>query len=110
MEVAAALASDKNMTEKYERFYEWHVQYIRNFTNHHPSITYVEVSIEDPTIGETLQERIGISSHCWGHHNSHEKRLQKNPRFRKEWEQQQQQLLHYQTQQPSKTNSSQQQQ
>jgi hypothetical protein len=68
-----------------EHFYEWHAQNIRNFVVAHPSLSYVEVALEDKQIGEKLEEKIGIPASCFGHHNSHEKRLKLNPRFRQEF-------------------------
>lgn len=65
-----------------EQFYEWHAASIRKFVEDRPSLTYVEINLESSDIGQQLQETIGVNASCWGHHNSHEKRLRLNPRFR----------------------------
>ena len=64
-------------------FYERHARIIREFAQKHAeTVTFVEVSLEDETIAQTLEEKIGINASCWGHHNSHEKRIKLNPKFR----------------------------
>lgn len=67
------------------KFYEWHAQNIRDFVKAHPSLTYVEVSLEDEDIGDQLEAKIGVNASCFGHHNSHEKRLKLNPKFREQY-------------------------
>lgn len=52
----------------YIHFYHWHTLHIRNFTQHHPSVTYVEFSIDSPTAAMDLERATGISASCWGHH------------------------------------------
>ena len=68
-----------------EQFYHWHQQNLRDFVVAHPSLTYVEVALEDETIGEQLEAQIGVPAECFGHHNSHEKRMRLNPKFRREF-------------------------
>ena len=79
----------KSTTVELANFYDWHVQNLRNFAAQHKSLTYVEVALEDDAIGNELEEHIGVPAECFGHHNSHEKRLQLNPRFRRQFEEQQ---------------------
>lgn len=67
------------------KFYEWHAQNIRNFVTSHPSLTYVEVSLDDDDIAKQLESKIGVNASCFGHHNSHEKRLRLNPKFRDQY-------------------------
>jgi hypothetical protein len=47
-------------------FYEAHTKSIRRFAREHPSLTYVEVSLESPDTAHILEERVGISATCWG--------------------------------------------
>jgi len=68
------------------RFYEWHKQNIRDFAAAHPSLKYIELSIEDEEIGQKLEDSIGVPSSCFRHHNSHEKRMRLNPKFRRQFE------------------------
>jgi hypothetical protein len=73
----------KNATDaQYQRFYEWHADNIRQFAAKHPSLTYVEVQLESDRVHEQLKASIGINASCFGHHNSHEKRVRLNPKFR----------------------------
>ena len=79
---------DKNASDNdVALFYQWHASNTRQFAASHPSITYIEILLEDDNngteIGKQLEEKIGINASCWGHHNSHEKRMRLNPRFRK---------------------------
>jgi hypothetical protein len=61
---------NQNMTDlDLQMFYEWQVDYVRKFAEDHPSITYIEIQLEDPENGAILEERIGIPAHCWGHSN-----------------------------------------
>ena len=76
-----------------EAFYEEHAQRIRDFARSHPSLTYIEIQLEDDNVAEQLEGSIGVNASCWGHHNSHEKRLRLNPRFREEWNRTQAKLL-----------------
>eukprot|EP00956_Cyclotella_meneghiniana_P017687 scaffold29037_cov69-Cyclotella_meneghiniana.AAC.5 len=56
-------ASESN--EKYwADFYNAHTQKIREFVMQHPSLTYVEVQLEDPKMGELLEYYTGIPSTC----------------------------------------------
>jgi hypothetical protein len=49
------------------QFYAWHTRQVREFALSHPSLTYVEVSLESPSAGKVLKEAIGIpASKCWG--------------------------------------------
>lgn len=76
----------RNATDQdLQRFYEWHTQNIRNFVTQHPSLTYIEVALEDEAMGTILEERIGIPAQCFGHHNWHEKKLLVNPIYRRQF-------------------------
>ena len=51
--------------EKYwSDFYNAHTQKIREFVMKHKSLTYVEVELEDPKMGEKLEYYTGIPSTC----------------------------------------------
>ncbi len=67
------------------KFYEWHAQNIREFVQQHPSLTFVEASLEDDDLADQLEAKIGVNASCLGHHNSHEKRLKLNPKFRQQY-------------------------
>ena len=54
-----------NSIENLIRFYEWHVHFIRNFTRNHPTLTYIETSLEDSNIGNILQTATNIPASCW---------------------------------------------
>ena len=84
------------------QFYEFHAQSMRQFASDHADVvTFIEVDLEDVNIAQILEEKIGIDASCWGHHNSHEKRLRLNPKFRaKALALQQQQQQETQTSQP----------
>lgn len=47
-------------------FYDWHTNHVRNFARRFPELTYIEVPLESPRTGQSLQEAIGIPSSCWG--------------------------------------------
>jgi hypothetical protein len=78
--------NNRNATDdEWMAFYEQHAQSIRQFAKDHAdTITFIEVNLEDEAnnIAQVLQDKIGIDASCWGHHNSHEKRLRLNPKFR----------------------------
>ena len=55
-----------------EDFYDWycnHVQRVRDIVARNPSHTLVEVDIEDPTVGQRMEDMFGIEKSCWGHKN-----------------------------------------
>ena len=52
--------------EAWRDFYEWHTQHVRDFATAHPSLTYVEVSLEADNTGKLLQDKTGIPEKCWG--------------------------------------------
>ena len=62
----------KNYTRVLEKFYEEHTLQIRRFANSHPTLTYVEVHLDDLGAGLKLEQATGISHTCWGHANSRE--------------------------------------
>ncbi|KAG7374316.1 hypothetical protein IV203_013411 [Nitzschia inconspicua] len=60
----------QNVTDRdLQTFYEWQVEYVRQFSKDHPSITYIEIQLEDPGNGVILEDHIGIPAKCWGHSN-----------------------------------------
>ena len=61
----ARRVAEYNSIENLQRFYNWHVNLVRNFTKFHPTITYIEASLEDPQIGNILSQVTGIPSICW---------------------------------------------
>lgn len=58
--------------EDIRQYYLWQIQHVRNFAATHPSMTYIEVSLEDNATASILEERIGIPASCWGRHNNNE--------------------------------------
>lgn len=68
----------------YMDFYEHHAEAIRQFAKEHPSMTFLEFQLEDQNISSQLEEKIGVQASCLGHHNSYEKKMIVNPKFRKE--------------------------
>lgn len=65
------------VTEKdLEDFYHSHAQRLHDLATQYPSLTFVEVALEDKHIGQKLQDTFGIPAHCWGHRNSYNKRVQ----------------------------------
>lgn len=52
-------------------FYQAQAQRIRDFVNTHPSITLVEVQIDDSTAGQVMEDAFGIpASLCWKKRNA----------------------------------------
>lgn len=51
------------------RLYNHTLAHIRNFVTQNPSITLVEVMVEEPNAGQVLEDAFGISRQCWGQHN-----------------------------------------
>jgi hypothetical protein len=61
---------NRSLTEwDLKAFYNWHTEHVRNFARAHPSMTYVEVSLESDSTGQQLEDAIGIPATCWGHAN-----------------------------------------
>ena len=63
---------DQNMTDHdLEGLYMWQVDYVRQFATEHPSLTYIEIKLEDgdDKNGAILEEAVGIPADCWGHSN-----------------------------------------
>jgi len=56
-------------------FYDWHTEHVRNFAKQHPSMTYIEVTLESNQTASILEEAVGIPASCWGHSNVN-KRIQ----------------------------------
>ena len=50
-------------------FYDWHTEHVRKFAAQHPSMTYIEVKLEDTNTAQILEEKVGIPASCWGHSN-----------------------------------------
>ena len=55
--------------EELSDWYCKHVQRVRDIVARNPSHTLVEVDIEDPTIGQRMEDMFGIEKSCWGHAN-----------------------------------------
>ena len=53
--------------EDYAKFYESHTEMVRQFAKDHPSMTYIEVSLEGADTGTVLEEKTGINASCWVH-------------------------------------------
>jgi hypothetical protein len=63
--------SNKNVTDAdLAQFYLDHVQAVRDFATSHPSLTYIEVSLESEDTGKILESLTGIWSFCWQQRNS----------------------------------------
>lgn len=54
----------ENKADYWSNFYNAHTQKIREFAMKHLSLTYVEVQLEDPKMGEMLEYYTGIPSSC----------------------------------------------
>lgn len=50
----------------WREFYRWHAQMIRDFVASHPSLTYLELSLEAEDTGKILEDHTGIPQVCWG--------------------------------------------
>jgi hypothetical protein len=66
-----------------QALYEWQVAYVRQFAKNHPSITYIEIPLDDPRNGDILEARIGVPATCWGHSNKGHPRFSKQRGARK---------------------------
>ena len=51
--------------EELVTFYQDHSRRIRDFVKDHPSHALVEVDIEAEDAGKRMQQRFGVSHHCW---------------------------------------------
>jgi hypothetical protein len=51
--------------EAVQDFYEWHKELVRNFARNHPSMTFIEVALEDPTTPFILEKRTGVPASCF---------------------------------------------
>ena len=51
--------------EELKRFYRAHSERVREFARQHPSHALVEVDIEAEDAGKRMQQRFGVSHHCW---------------------------------------------
>jgi hypothetical protein len=54
------------------QFYIWQTNHVREFAAEHPSLTYIEISLDDVDAGLLLEEKIGIKASCWGKQNEFE--------------------------------------
>jgi len=63
-----SLLGQNNATaaEALTAFYKAHAARIRHFVATHPSLTYVQVSLQDPAIATQLQQEFGVAATCWG--------------------------------------------
>lgn len=64
--LAAHLTPTPDDPDAFRAFYEWHTQHVRDFAAQHPSMKYIEVSLESPLAGHVLEQEIGIPASCWG--------------------------------------------
>jgi len=55
-----------------EAFWEWHENLIHTFVHKHPSLTHIEVPL-DETSGRKMEEAFGTPARCWGHFNKQKK-------------------------------------
>mmetsp|Transcript_6690 Transcript_6690/g.9795 ORF Transcript_6690/g.9795 Transcript_6690/m.9795 type:complete len:329 (-) Transcript_6690:261-1247(-) len=55
----------KNNEAALSRFYLDHISRLKNFADQRPSITFIEMPLEGPTVGKELQRLIGIPASCW---------------------------------------------
>ena len=46
-------------------FYDWHNDMVRQFAKDHPSLTYIEVKLEDDNLGKVMEEKLGVTAECW---------------------------------------------
>ena len=62
----------RNATEdQWISFYNNHTQHVRDFARNHPTMAYVEFSLENQEEAQqALQEHFGFSDSCWGHKNN----------------------------------------
>lgn len=66
----------RNMTlQDVKDFYEYQIEYVRNFAKNHPSMTYIEISLEDDQsiAAAMLEAHTGINASCWGQYNKNKK-------------------------------------
>jgi hypothetical protein len=61
--------SPDSSSEAWIDFYNWHTQHVRDFAQQHPSLAYLEVSLEAPDTAKRLQSYTGIPDFCWGNCN-----------------------------------------
>ncbi|KAL9179539.1 hypothetical protein ACHAXT_008829 [Thalassiosira profunda] len=59
----------KSNPQEFEDWYCSHVKRVRDIVARNPSHTLVEVDIEDPEIGQRMEDTFGIRKSCWGHAN-----------------------------------------
>jgi hypothetical protein len=52
-------------TRNLEQFYENHSNRLRQFAKDHPSITYVELELEGPNMGQQMEDAFGGPASCW---------------------------------------------
>jgi hypothetical protein len=65
--------ANKNVTnDDLVKFYNDHLQAVRDFAAAHPSLTYIELSLESNETGAILESLTGITSECWGDRNNFE--------------------------------------
>jgi hypothetical protein len=56
--------------EDWIQFYEWHTHRVRQFAHEHPTMTYIEVNIEDThQTQQVLADNFGFTPSCWGQKN-----------------------------------------
>lgn len=63
-------SESKSNPKEFSDWYCNHVQRVRDAVANNPSHTLVEVDIEDPDIGQRMEDIFGIKKSCWGHANA----------------------------------------
>lgn len=61
-------------------FYLWQNQHVRDFAAAHPSLSYIEINLEDENAGSILEKNFGIHASCWGNKNMNDGTKFKKPK------------------------------
>ena len=83
--------------EDFAKFYDWHTEMVRQFAKDHPSMTYIEVTLEGNDTGQILEEKTGINASCWVH-----SKTKKGRRAKPQWQKRREQESKQTTQQSEK--------
>jgi hypothetical protein len=66
----------KDRHQVLEKIYNNHSQFIRDFSQQHPSMHLLEVDITSENAGQVLADAFGLEESCWGIHNQNIKRAE----------------------------------
>lgn len=89
----------------WREFYLWHTQHVRDFAAEHPSLTYLEVSLEADDTGKILAQHTGIPQVCWGDCNPDRNKEQCHVfQKKRDYELEQQEKREYELEQQKKKN------